>query len=284
MSILKLPEDFINTENPISDTFVYDYIMTEDIVNNKANVSLNLFSFLQTGQKKINFADSSIIININQSVLIKPGNCLFTELLLEEQNYFCKLFFFTQKSLKSFFQKHKDSFNFLTKKEQTNTPYFIIENDAYIKSFIASLSSIMTLNPKFTENLFRVKFEEILLYLISKYGQDFYDYLQSLISDESKTSFKAIIEENVISNLKIEEIAFLCNRSLSTFKRHFISEFQETPGKWIQRKRLLYAKEQLEHKKCKPSDIYIDIGYTNYSNFSIAFKNEFGINPKEIQK
>ena len=129
-----------------------------------------------------------------------------------------------------------------------------------------------------------VKFEEILLYLIFKYEQSFIDYLHSLITHEIKSPFKTVIENNAISNLKMEEIAFLCNRSLSTFKRHFITEFQENPGKWIQKKRLLYAKEQLEHKKCKPSDIYADIGYTNYSNFSTAFKNEFGINPKEIQK
>jgi AraC-like DNA-binding protein len=284
MDILQLPENFINTKNTIPDLFVFDYIMTTDIVNRKANVNLNLFSFLQTGQKKINFADTSITINENQSVLIKPGNCLFTELLLEEQTYFCKLFFFSQNSLESFFLKHKNSFNFSIKKNHSEIPFFIIENDNYIKSFIQSLSTIMTIESEFSQELFMVKFEEILLYLIFKYEQSFIDYLHSLITHENKTSFKTVIENNVISNLKIEEIAFLCNRSLSTFKRHFITEFQETPGRWIQRKRLLYAKEQLEHKKCKPSDIYIDIGYTNYSNFSTAFKNEFGINPKEIQK
>lgn len=284
MSILQLPEKLINSKKTIPDLFVFDYIMTKDIVNRKANVNLNLFSFLQTGQKKINFADTSITINENQSVLIKPGKCLFTELLLEEQTYFCKLFFFSQNNLESFFLKHKNNFDFSVKKNHTEIPFFIIENDTYIKSFIQSLSTLMTLKTEFSQELFMVKFEEILLYLIFKYEQSFIDYLHSLITHKIKTSFKTVIENNVISNLKMEEIAFLCNRSLSTFKRHFITEFQENPGKWIQKKRLLYAKEQLEHKKCKPSDIYADIGYTNYSNFSTAFKNEFGINPKEIQK
>lgn len=284
MSILQLPEKLINSKKTIPDLLVFDYIMTKDIVNRKANVNLNLFSFLQTGQKKINFADTSITINENQSVLIKPGNCLFTELLLEEQTYFCKLFFFSQNCLESFFLKHKNTFAFSAKRNHTEIPFFIIENDSYIKSFIESLSTIMKIETEFAQELLMVKFEEILLYLIFKYKQSFIDYLHSLIINKNKTSFKTVIENNVISNLKIEEIAFLCNRSLSTFKRHFIDEFQETPGKWIQKKRLLYAKEQLEHKKCKPSDIYADIGYTNYSNFSTAFKNEFGINPKQIQR
>lgn len=283
MNILQLPENFINSTKTIPDLFAFDYIMTTDIVNRKANVNLNLFSFLQTGQKKINFADTSITINENQSVLIKPGNCLFTELLLEEQTYFCKLFFFSQNSLESFLLKHKSNFDF-SKKGHTENPFFIIENDTYIKSFIQSLSTLMSIETELSQELFRIKFEEILLYLILKYKQSFIAFLHSLIINENKTSFKNVIENNAISNLKMEEIAFLCNKSLSTFKRHFITEFQENPGKWIQRKRLLYAKEQLEHTKCKPSDIYAEIGYTNYSNFSTAFKNEFGINPKEIQK
>lgn len=284
MNILQLPEKFINSKKTTPDLFAFDYIMTTDIVNHKANVNLNLFSFLQTGQKKINFADTSITINENQSVLIKPGNCLFTELLLEEQTYFCKLFFFSQNSLESFLHKHKNNFDFSKKRNHTENPFFIIENDTYIKSFIQSLSTLMAIETELSQELFRIKFEEILLYLILKYKESFIAFLHSLIISENKTSFKNVIENNAISNLKIEEIAFLCNKSLSTFKRHFITEFHENPGKWIQRKRLLYAKEQLEDKKCKPSDIYAEIGYTNYSNFSTAFKNEFGINPKEIQK
>ena len=37
----------------------------------------------------------------------------------------------------------------------------------------------------------------------------------------------------------------------------------------------------LEQDNLKPSDIYLDFGYNNLSNFSIAFKNKFGFNPSE---
>jgi transcriptional regulator GlxA family with amidase domain len=60
--------------------------------------------------------------------------------------------------------------------------------------------------------------------------------LYSLISKEV-SPFKNVVESNVHSNLKLEEIAFLCNMSLSTFKRHFIVEYNEAPGKWLQDKR-----------------------------------------------
>ena len=90
------------------------------------------------------------------------------------------------------------------------------------------------------------------------------------------------MESNVYSNLRLEEIAFLCNMSLSTFKRHFTSEYNEAPGKWLKDKRLQKAKELLQEGQLKASDIYLEIGYNNLSNFSIAFKNKFGISPKDI--
>jgi len=120
-----------------------------------------------------------------------------------------------------------------------------------------------------------------MLYLLNKYGEAFEVYLRSLIEREV-SPFNKIIESKIDSNLKLEEIAFLCNMSLSTFKRHFIEEYQITPGKWLKDKRLQKAKETLEKEGLKPSDIYLDFGYNNLSNFSVAFKNKFGFSPSQV--
>ncbi|WP_026836993.1 helix-turn-helix domain-containing protein [Gillisia sp. JM1] len=69
--------------------------------------------------------------------------------------------------------------------------------------------------------------------------------------------------------------------SLSTFNRHFIKEYNVSPRKWLQDKRLQKSKEILEQGDSKPSDIYLDFEYNNLSNFSTAFKNKFGFSPKE---
>jgi len=157
----------------------------------------------------------------------------------------------------------------------------VIENDDYIAAFINSLSSNTFTNHSYSDALLVLKFEEIMLYLLNKYGPTFEDYLHSLISKEI-SPFKNVVESNVNSNLKLEEIAFLCNMSLSTFKRYFISEYKEPPGKWLQDRRLQKAKELLEGGDLKASDIYLDIGYNNLSNFSVAFKKKFGISPTDL--
>ncbi len=277
MPIENIPELYIKDSEKKIDLFVYDFKMTNDVVKSKVNLGMNMFSFLQVGKKQVHFAGTTIAVNQDQSLLLKKGNWLWTELLDTETIYYCKLFFFSEKKLKEFLEKHTEN----DRKVIEKTPYFIIKNDAYISSYLNSLSAITKAPIILADNLLSVKFEELMLYLLQKYGRKFELYLHSLIIKET-SPFKKIVESKIHSNLKLEEIAFLCNMSLSTFKRHFIKEYKTSPGKWLQDKRLQKAKETLEQHNLKPSDIYLDFGYNNLSNFSIAFKNKFGFNPSKI--
>ncbi len=277
MPIENIPEIYIKDDNKNPDVFVYDFKMVSDVVKSKVNLSMNMFSFLQVGKKQVHFAGTSVAVNRDQSLLLKKGNWLWTELLDTEAEYYCKLLFFSEKVLKNFLEKHTK--NNITVKEES--PYFTIKNDAYISSYLNSLSAINEIPMALNENLLAIKFEELMLYLLQKYGQKFEFYLHSLIIEKS-SPFKKNIESKIHSNLKLEEIAFLCNMSLSTFKRHFIKEYNVSPGKWLQDKRLNKAKELLEESTSTPSDIYLDFGYNNLSNFSTAFKNKFGVSPNQI--
>ncbi|TYB76152.1 helix-turn-helix transcriptional regulator [Bizionia gelidisalsuginis] len=277
MPIENIPEIYFDNKHQPQDIFVYDFKMSSDVVKSKVNLSMNMFSFLQVGKKQVHFANTSMAVNNKQSLLLKKGNWLWTELLDIDATYYCKLFFFSEKKLIDFLSKYTND----VKPYREDVPYFVIENDDYLAAFITSLSSNTFTNHSFSDALLVLKFEEIMLYLLNKYGSSFEYYLHSLISKEV-SPFKSIVESNVHSNLKLEEIAFLCNMSLSTFKRHFTNEYNEPPGKWLQDKRLQKAKDLLLGGDLKASDIYLDIGYNNLSNFSVAFKNKFGISPTDI--
>ena len=276
MSIEEIPQIYTRQEQE-TDLFVYDLKMQNDTVRAKVNLTMHMFSFLQVGEKQINLPNASLKIDSNQSILIKKGNCIWSELIHKEESYHCRLLFFSEKRLKEFLHKHT-----LGKVDLKQTAsHFIIENDRYIKSYLSSLSTIISAPKIFLNNLLSVKFEELLLYLLNKYKKPFESYLYSLISDEA-CPFQKLITQHIHSNLSLEEIAFLSHMSLSTFKRKFFRKYGITPGKWFKDQRLQKAKELLTHKNVKPSDIYLDFGYNNLSNFSIAFKNKFGINPSEV--
>ena len=104
MFIQNVPEIYLNNAINHVDLFVYDLKMTDAVENDKINLSLNMFSFLQTGQKQIHFSDTSVAVNKSQSILLKKGNCIWTELLDKESSYYCKLLFFSEKQLKSFLE------------------------------------------------------------------------------------------------------------------------------------------------------------------------------------
>jgi len=277
MAIENIPEIYIKKPEKTPDLFVYDFKMNTNIVRSKVNLSMNMFSFLQVGKKQVHFADTSVAVNAKQSLLLKKGRWLWTELLDADTRYYCKLLFFSEHKLIEFLDKNRTDW----KPNKAEKSYFIIENDPYIISYLNSLNNLKNSSTDFINDLLAVKFEELMLYLIHKYGYKFQLYLHSLISKEA-SQFRKVIENNVYSNLNLDEIAFLCNMSLSTFKRNFKTEYKISPGKWFRDQRLQRAKDLLESGTLKPSDIYLDIGYNNLSNFSTAFKNKFGINPKEI--
>ncbi|WP_233487105.1 helix-turn-helix domain-containing protein [Tenacibaculum sp. E3R01] len=276
-TIENVPDSYIKgTNNP--DLYIYDLKMVDNAIKTKVNLNMHMFSFLQKGKKQVHFADSKVQVDNSQSILIKKGNCLWSELLDTDEVYYCKLLFFSEDKLKNFIKKH------INKKVSTKNiaPYFVIENDDYLSTYLNSLNNITTSSSKFMIDLLSLKLEELLLYLLNKFGELFENYICSLVLKEESV-FQSTIEKNIYSSLTIEEIAFLCNMSLSTFKRNFIKEHDISPGKWFRNKRLDKAKELLEKGNLKVSDIYLDLGYNNLSNFSSAFKTKFGISPSQIK-
>lgn len=99
--------------------------------------------------------------------------------------------------------------------------------------------------------------------------------------DSHTDSFKDCVERCWNSSLSVEEIAFLCNMSLSSFKRTFERVYEESPGKWLKRKRLEQAAILIKTFNKNPIDVYSETGYADYSSFSHSFKKQFGVSPKE---
>lgn len=249
--------------------------MDENIFKSKVNLSQHLISFLQTGHKKIYFKDQVAEVTPQQSIFIEKGNCLMTELIIDDHIYFCKLFFVNDEDIERFLQKYYPNFS---AKTNGKTSCFTIENDDYIRSFIHSLDLLASND----YHISTVKKEEILAYLSTKYGADFLQFLFALLENEN-IAFKTVIENHLYSPLNLKEIAFLCNMSISTFKRHFSNIYKESPGKFFKEKKLEKAKELLITNRKTAAEISEDLGYGNYSNFSSAFTKHFGVNPQKVK-
>lgn len=167
------------------------------------------------------------------------------------------------------------------KKADPRSGYFTFDQDDFVKAFINSLAVNFKLYQSLSRELLEIKFEEIMTYLFYKYKATFVPFLLNTLQHDRTLSFKNTIEANKYTNLRTKEIAFLCNMSISTFKRHFINLFGETPGSWFRTKRLERSKYLLESGNTKPSELVNSSGYKNLSHFSTAYKAKFGTPPSE---
>lgn len=125
--------------------------------------------------------------------------------------------------------------------------------------------------------------EEILLYLTEIYGPAFLDSLASH-SNDIHQKLTIVVETNRLNKLTLNELAFLCDMSVSTFKREFEKQYSESPIKWFQNQRLEHANELLNLKNSTASEIYPEAGYENLSSFIQAYKSKYGITPKQHHK
>lgn len=122
-----------------------------------------------------------------------------------------------------------------------------------------------------------------MLHLLEKYPFQILSFQTAKNKKFDDFEIRKAVETNVMNNISLEELAFLCNISLSTFKRRFVKIYETSPNKWMLQKRMELAKNLLQHHNEKPSEVFHKVGYENHSSFSQSFKQTFGITPKEFQ-
>ncbi len=277
MKTITLPEELqLDAAQPIQ---VFDYQSTQEITKQQIVLNQNTISFLTEGIKEVYFDNATLSIDNSEFLIMKAGNCLMTEKLSQIRHYRSILLFFSNEVLLKFVRENKlDSIPYTD-----YTSIYSFQYDEFIRRFVTSLLDISKLSENTQKKLLEVKFEEIMLYLMDQYGTEF---LYSLIanSDHSTQRFTQTIERNKLNKLTLKELAFLCNMSVSTFKRRFEKQYSESPIKWFQNKRLEHAHYLIHQKQKSSSEIYVDLGYENVSSFIQAYKAKYGITPKQHQK
>ncbi len=108
---------------------------------------------------------------------------------------------------------------------------------------------------------------------------------QSTVLRTKKTgiNLETVMLENFLYNLKVEEFATLCGRSLSAFKRDFKNTFNTTPSRWIKSKCLEHAKILLIESDLNINQICYDCGFINSSHFIKSFKEKYKHPPHQYR-
>ncbi|TSJ44366.1 helix-turn-helix transcriptional regulator [Mucilaginibacter corticis] len=267
-----------NTATELITIFRYDTEVAS--VKNKVSLQQNLFSFLLEGEKTVYYAGSTIMINPEKFLLLSAGNCLMSEMTaLKGGAYRSLLIKFDNKVLVDFFTAHPDLL-YIKAGKFKEEPVLLFEKDAFLHNFIESL--VYMLGKPLSANMQLLKLNELLLYL----GENYPGQLQKLRNsqeDGDEIMIRQAVSANIGQSVTVSELAFLCNISLSTFKRRFAKIYGTSPNKWLLEKRMEKAAERLKQGGHKASEIYYDLGYENLSSFIQSFKQTYGVTPKQYQ-
>jgi AraC-like DNA-binding protein len=158
-----------------------------------------------------------------------------------------------------------------------------VRSDVALSAFFQSMLSYFAGKEKPSEALLRLKVKELILGVMTgRANPALASYFRSL-AEQTAPRVGPIMEANFRYNLSLENYAELCHRSLSSFKRDFSAHFGESPGRWLQRKRLEYAAVLLRSETMSVSQIVFESGFEDLSHFSRAFKGKFGVAPTEFR-
>ena len=129
------------------------------------------------------------------------------------------------------------------------------------------------------DSMVKTKLKEFIL-LISKLQEapSQLDFLAALFKP-NEVAFKSTIQHNLYANLSLDELAALCHLSISSFKRKFKSVFNESPRKYIVRKKVEKAATLLKTSDLRISDIAYDVGFDSLATFNRNFTNIYEKSP-----
>lgn len=172
--------------------------------------------------------------------------------------------------------------NFTIEADNLTQPKKYIANEL-IEKYMQNLSLYFDNPSLIDEDLAMLKLKELILILLrSDQAQNVQRFLIDLFSPGNLT-FTTIIENNIFSNVTLEELAFICNKSLSTFKREFKKVYNQTPARYIKQRRLEHAAKLLLTSDELISGIAYDSGFQDPSTFSDVFQQTYGLSPSQYR-
>lgn len=242
------------------------------------------FFYLIDGSQRSVGAIETADLKKNEGVLLKCGNFYSQFYEAGESGKVEALaVHFYPEVLKKVYDTGLPQFLKAPKSALPKTSMAVIKGDVMIQKYMESLVFYFENPVLANEELLILKLKELIL-LLSKteYAAQIHDILSTLFSPQTY-EFKEIINANLYSDLSVEQLAALTNRSLSSFKREFKKVFDTSPASYLRTKKLAKSAELLLTTDLQISHLAYDCGFTDLAHFSKSFKQEYGVSPSQYR-
>ncbi len=251
-----------------------------DIENFQLFTESHLITYVISGKKDWIAPDKKCQLTAGDAIFARKG--VYTTKQYFEVDYCVLLFFLNDAFIQNFIQESQFPKSSKTFTSDFESLYEIHTDESFV-TLTQSIFHYLSQPQKIPQNLVEIKFKELLYNIVLNPGnRQLLEFFQSI-----HLSTKSDIEDTMLKNfqfdLKLEEFAKLCGRSLSSFKRDFKNHFSTTPSKWLLKKRLEYAKTLLLGSDLSINEVCYESGFKNPSHFIRAFKSEYALPPNRFK-
>jgi AraC-like DNA-binding protein len=285
MNMLNL-QDYISSDDSIKRFNVDDLLFAEyKCIVDESKLGVwwhdNYFSFVVKGEMIWKTPLKEYTITAGKTFFVKKGAFVARS---NATNEYCDLLIFLpDQFVKNVVEKYKLKLLPPVDKNLKSDIVVPLERDDVLDAYFHSLLTLFQQPVPPSGTLLRIKFEELLVSIITRNdNSSVKDYFRQLCLS-SKTSVQEIMETNFSNDLSLDEFARLCSRSLTAFKREFKSIYHAPPGRWLLEKRLEYSRYLMETTVWSIDEVLFYCGFKNDSHFIRAFKNKYGITPGKFR-
>ncbi len=95
---------------------------------------------------------------------------------------------------------------------------------------------------------------------------------------------KHFIDENYSRKINFPDLAQSCDFTYDTFRRNFKKQYGASPKNYLIERRLQKAKQLLDSSEQNCTQIALECGFSDSSQFSTMFRAKYGVSPKQLTK
>ncbi|PJJ58623.1 helix-turn-helix domain-containing protein [Hymenobacter chitinivorans] len=283
MDIYNLPHDPCLAGVPApADVLIRSYSARRNTVKNKIVLHQNMLNLLVEGRKTIAQAAGSSTVYQDEIVLLAAGHCLTSEVLSDAGEFRSIIVYFSTQVLEDFYRQHAPQLG--QRHPAAAQPLVTFAKDGFIRHYIDSLSLLLQAPTALSPALQRLKLEELLLYLLHTAPASLLAFQLDSRLARPELGLRSVVEAHVNRLITVEELAFLCHMSVSTFQRRFAEIYGQSPHQWLLKQRMQRAAHLLRQPQQLAGEVYQQVGYESYSSFAEAFKKTFGLSPRAFQQ
>ncbi|MCB0545198.1 MAG: AraC family transcriptional regulator [Lewinellaceae bacterium] len=238
--------------------------------------------YVLSGKKTYRTVNGEWTLTEGQALYLKKGAEIVHQFFDDE---FCMLgFFLSDELIRETYQevKGKIAVPFARDPEPLKFTATEVQPSNYLEGFFHSMLAYFRGIDRPPDHMLALKLKELLVTLMT--ADPMLAAYFNTLSETGRVSLSEIMEKNFCYNLKIEDYAELTHRSLSTFKRDFQQHYNESPGRWLLKRRIHHAAHLIAHTGTPLSQIAFDCGFEDLSHFSRAFKKIMGHSPSDYKK